>query len=509
MHPIMTLNNGMDVLTQEAIIEDARKRKIKFTTLEEAWKKTTVKVLRTIDADDAADELTERGLCEQTVEMIEQASNWKNMITALREHVMNNRVSGVLRDLGVQPAASALEEIEQTLMEKENAVQMKAEEAEVDYENAKALLEQFSEEVDDLVDTHFTSGIDKALAEDYFNNVILAAVEDAAKEAAPQIFDLTGLVGNVKDIADKGRRWLEKTGNTLSEWFTGERPFIERNPNGIKEKSAAIIQQELQSAMVQLGTKWGNNIEYSSEYNENIKKKVEYVQRNMIKTWKKLGLEENSMLSNLAPVPEGICGIMSKDAVNADVRNIITNTAVAFGTGTGAVIKGLLASAGTYVGLAWIYVYILPLDFIIPGFAEILMVVSAIVATVVYAIAAGKKQEKIKQIEKDITSKMRSQIIEEQFNIKNNIINGDMTKKPPEPGVSVYREFYVSLFKGIVEQQRLDLENVYQERQNVLNKTVEERNKIAEKARIWRTERIEPLRKKMNVMLAEINKIWS
>uniref|UniRef100_UPI004056424D hypothetical protein n=1 Tax=Agathobacter sp. TaxID=2021311 RepID=UPI004056424D len=504
----LILNNRMDVLTQEAIIADARKRKIKFTTLEEAWKKTTLKVLRAIDAEDEADELTELGLCEQTIERIAQASNWKNMITALREHVMNNRVSGVLRDLGVQPAVRALEEIEQTLMEKENVVQMRVEHAEADYQDAKVLLEQFSEEVDDLVDNNFGMGIDKVLAEDYFNHVILKAVENAAKEAAPKIFDLTGFIGNVKDIADKAGRFGAKVVNKVGEIFTGEKLLNEKDPNGIKEKSAAIIQQELQSAMAELGTKWGSTIEYSSEYNENVKKKVEYVQRNMIKTWKKLGLEENSMLSNIVPVPEGICGIMSKDAVNVDVRNIITNTAIAFGTGTGAAIKGLLVSAGTYIGIAWIYIYILPMDFFIPGFAEILMMVSAFVAALVYAVSAGQKQKKMEQIERDIVSKMRSRIVEEQFTIKSNIIEGDMDKNPPEPGVSVYREFYVSLFKGIVEQQRLELEAIYEDRLEILSKTVDQRNKIAEKAHIWRTERIEPLRKKMDVMLSEINEIW-
>lgn len=531
----LMLNNHIDVLTQEAIMEDARKRKIKFTTLNkmtlddaidngvttlenaisdkailhEAWKKTLLNVLHAIDAEDVADELMDRGLCKETVEMIEQASNWKNMITALREHVMNNRVSGVLRDLGIQPATSALEEMEQTLMEKENAVQMKAEEAKVEYENAKALLDKFSDEVESLVDIHFTTAIDKALAESYLNEVILEAVKEAAKEAAPKIFNLTGVKGQAQDIADKVERGVTRAANKVTKLFIGEEQFIESNPNGIKEKSGAVIQQELQSAMVQLGTKWGNNVENSTEYDENVKKKVKYVQREMMKKWKDLGLEENSMLSNLAPMPEGICGVMSKDAVNADVHNVITNTTVAFSTEMGAVIKGLLGGAGVYVGLAWMYVYVAPLDFIIPFFAEILMVLSAVIATVVTAVSAGKKEQKIKQIEQDIASKMKSQIIDEQSTIKQNIIKGDTTKNPPKPGVCVYREFYVMLFGGIVEQQRQDLAHIYQERLTILNKSVEERNKIAEKARSWRTKRIEPLRKKMKVMLTEINEIWS
>lgn len=49
---------------------------------------------------------------------------------------------------------------------------------------------------------------------------------------------------------------------------------------------------------------------------------------------------------------------------------------------------------GTLVGGTWVYYFVLPVDFIIPGFAEIITLAAVIVAAAVYAVAAGKKGEK-------------------------------------------------------------------------------------------------------------------
>lgn len=500
------LENRMDSLTADSIVNDAKKRRTKFTTVEDAWVKTTLKVLRAVDAEDTADELSDLGLCEQTVESISHESKWREMITSLREHVMNNRVAGVLKDLGVQPVHDGLQFIEDALTAREKAASDTENEVKKEYEEAKGLLEKFSEEVDDVVSLHLVQSTDKAFAESYYDDVVLGSIDGTAEMAATEVFKKTGILGNVKNIADKAKRFGERMTNNISEFFSGHRPVYEHEPNGLKEQCNAVISHYYKKQMIEKGHAWSQNLENSIEYTDYIRNKVRYIQRTLGKTWEDLKLDQNELLSNITPFPEDLSGLMSKDAANIDVRNIISNTSAAAQLGISALFKGV--GFGTLVGGTWIYYFVLPIDFIIPGFAEIITLAAVIVAAAVYAVAAGKKAKKVESISEEIKAGLSKTVSSKKSEIIDNIIKGDMKAKPPAPGVSSIRLFYTSLFEGIVEQQRAELDKVYQEKLKDLEKSSAERARIADKAKRWRTEQIEPIRKKLSDMLDEINNIW-
>lgn len=502
------LDNRMDPLTADSILKDAAKRHAKFTTVEDAWRKTTLKVLRAIDAEDTADELVDLGLCGQTVESVARESKWKEMITSLREHVMNNRVAGVLKDLGVQPVLEGLQSIEDALAHREKAASDTEETVKKEYKEAQKLLKQFSDEVEDIVSLNLGQSIDKIFAGSYYDDVVLGSINEAADTAAPGVFKLTGIVGNLKDIADKAKRVWEKSVNNVSEFFTGKRPLFEHDPHGIKEKCNAEINRCYRKQMIELGHAWSKDLESSVEYIEHIKNKVRHIQKSLLKTWDSLGLDENELLSNITPFPNDLSGLISKDAANIDVRDIISNTAFAAQIGISAIAKGVGMGFGTLVGGTWIYYFVLPVDFIIPGFAEIITLASVIVAAAVYAVAAGKKAKKIESISEEIKAGLSKALSSKKSEIIDNIIKGDTNAEPPAPGVSCIRLFYTAFFDGIVEQQRTELENVYKEKMEDLKKSSAERARIAGKANKWRTERIQPIREKMVDMLNEINSIW-
>lgn len=505
---LLFLNNRMDSLTADAIVKDARKRHAKFTTVEDAWLKTTVKVLRAIDAEDAADELADLGLCEQTIESVSRESKWKEMITCLREHVMNNRVAGVLKDLGVQPVRDGLKSIEDALAAREKAANDTEKEVKTEYEEAKRLLKKFSDEVEDVVSFNLSPSADKAFAGSYYDDVILASIDQAAEMAAPEVFRLTGIIGNLKDIADKAKRFGERMLNNVSEFFSGKRPIFEHDPNGLKEQCNAIINRYYRRQMVEKGHAWSQNLEDSVEYTEHIRNKVRHIQKSLLKTWEELKLDQNELLSNIKPLPEDLSGLISKDAASVDIRDIISNTAAAAQLGISALFMGVGIGFGTLVGGTWIYYFVLPVDFIIPGFAEIITLAAVIVAAAVYAVAAGQKAKKIGSISEEIKAGLSKIVSSKKKEITDNIIKGDMAALPPAPGVSYIRLFYKSLFEGIVEQQRTQLDRVYQEKMLDLQKSSAERERIADKANQWRTERIEPIRKKLSDMLDEISDIW-
>ncbi len=505
----LLLNNQMDSLTADSIIRDAKSyKKLIFNTLEEAWLQTTRKVLIKIEAEDTANELSNLGLCEQTIASISRESKWKEMITSLREHVMNNRVSGVLKDLGVQPVYDGLKSIEDALTAKEKIINETEKEVKTKYEEAKKLLQKFSEEVEDVISINLTQSADKAFAGSYYDDVVLGAIDDTGNIAAEEVFKETGIKGNMKDVADKIKRIGEKTGNNVVEFFTGDRPIYEHEADGLKEKCNAIISRHYKKQMLEKGHAWSQDLEYSMEYIDNIKTKVRHIQRSLLKTWEELGLDENEFLSEITPLPKDLSGLISKDAVKVEVRDIISNTTMATQLGISSLFTSVGIGFGTLVGGTWIYYFVLPMDFIIPGFAELITLASVIVTAVVYKIASKKKDEKIEAIAEEIKAGLAKTVSSKKKEIITNIIQGNMNTNPPTPGVSCIRLFYESLFTGIIEKQREELDRVYKEKMEEMKKTSEEREKIAQKANKWRTEHIKPIRAKLKSMLDEINNIW-
>lgn len=505
---LLLLENQMDSLTAQAIITDAKKRRVKFSTVEEAWLKTTLKVLRSIDADDMADELSEQGLCQETVDSIQHESNWKEMVTSLREFVMTNRAAGVLKDLGVQPVHDGLKFIEEALAQREKAASDTEEQVKEEYDKAKKLLDEFSDEVEDVVAINLSQSADKIFAESYYDDVVLAAIDVAAEAAAPEIFKQTGLMGNLADIGDKLKRLGEKSANAVTGFVKGKRYLVEHDPNGLKEKCNAIISSHYRRAITEKGHAWSQNLEASVDYTENIKNKVRHIRKLLSKTWENLELGKNELLSDNFPAPDSLTGLISKEAVSIEVIDIVSNTAAAAQTELASILKFLGTRMGTVVCGTWIYFFILPADFVIPGFAEIITVVSVALATLVYAISHKKRELKIEFLKEEIKSGLSKTVASEKKKIVERIMKGDRNADPPALGVSYIRLFYVTLFEAIIEQQRLDLDNVYNEKLNDLRKSSEDRDRIARKANNWRTKRIEPIRRKLAGMLDDIGRIW-
>ena len=163
---------------------------------------------------------------------------------------------------------------------------------------------------------------------------------------------------------------------------------------------------------------------------------------------------------------------------------------------------------GAFVGLAFVYMFILPLDFVIPFAAEIVTILSGAVAAVVYAVSENQKEKKIQQIQLQIAKDLRNGLVADKTKILKNILEGDPNANPPTHGISFIRSFYVELFKAAVKQQRQTLEKNYKQALNDLAMSQAARDALAEKAHNWRTQRIEPLRVRLDDVLAQIRSIW-
>lgn len=329
---MLLLTGKMDSLTEKSIRMDACKRHIcngssvemctlpvrididkdhnkkkpcshKCIPLEEAWQKTTAKVLRAIDADEVADELMKQGLCEATVRLIDQASHWRETITKLREHVMNNRAAGVLRDLGVSPVSSALIDIENALETREKSLNETVDEVEQQYKEAETLFHQFSEEVEGIISVHLNESSDEALANDYYRKVVLAAIDDAAANATPKVFgETTSFTGNVQGVWNKAKRAVQKGINVVSDTFADTELVTVSSQDDVETRCSAIINSCFRRAAVEKGTAWSADLEHSSVYTNQIKNKVRYIQNSLSNVWKSLNLDQNALLTEISPV---------------------------------------------------------------------------------------------------------------------------------------------------------------------------------------------------------------
>lgn len=485
----------------------------KCISLETAWQKTTIKVLRAIDEEEVADELINQGLCEATVRLIDQASHWREMITKLREHVMNNRAAGVLRDLGVSPVASALMDIENALETREKSLNETVDELERQYKEAETLFHQFSEEVEGIISVHLNESSDEALANDYYKKVVLAAIDDAAANAAPKVFgETTSFTGNVQGVWNKAKRKVQKGINAVSDWVADTDLVTVSRQDDVETRCSAIVNSCFRRAAVEKGTAWSADLEHSSVYTNQIKNKVRYIQNSLRSVWKNLDLDQNALLAEISPAGENVklSGWIGEDTSKllGNFQNIKEIGTGREGLDFGALLQAMGVGVGAFVGGAYIYLFVLPLDFIIPGFGDLMLLASVGIAALIYRFSSSQREKRIEVIRQKIKENLRNALSEKMDEIERNIIEGDNNTCPPSPGVSVFRKFYVKAFNTILSEQEKELKDAYEERRKALEKTEEERKMLAEKAKNWREKKIRPIREKLDEILAKINQIW-
>ena len=128
-----------------------------------------------------------------------------------------------------------------------------------------------------------------------------------------------------------------------------------------------------------------------------------------------------------------ISGFISKDISKSYVKLAI-NTALSLNFDIGSIVDALLSGAATYIAGSWIYVYMLPVDFIIPGFGTIMAAIAGVVAGLIYFFNQNRRQEHIKELENKIASSLRDEIRKRKRTIINNIIDGHMESDTPSAG---------------------------------------------------------------------------
>lgn len=162
------------------------------------------------------------------------------------------------------------------------------------------------------------------------------------------------------------------------------------------------------------------------------------------------------------------------------------------------ILKGFGAGYGAMVGLTYVYLFVLPLDFIVPGAAEIIAVAGVVIGALVSWLSSSARKSKKLQEKKDalrlgllnkftdLTFK-KSQIQRLQSGDEDN----------PIAGLKIYRLFYENVFKDILDQTRKNLDRRAKEALAAASEGQSERQEIAEEAKEIRETIVRPLQDAM------------
>ena len=517
----MIADGTLDPLSEQGLLEDAEKAGVSHNSAEEAWKNTTMAALGRLNNFNLLAQVGNATLKpdSEIFQQIRDFSLWDEMIFSLRSHILQNRAAGVLLDLGARPVVKTLESIERTLQLREEAAEIDIITLKAQYESANRILEEFSERVKTELEENFTKDIDEALARDYYDKVLFDSIEETAKIAAPQIFDSTNLMDNIRAL--------------VTNLLVQKIPFIDMfinvdgltTPDTIKKRCSNIISNNYKIIVSKKIAAWSQTLEESNAYRINVRNSVLNTRDRLQQIWKELALEENSLLIDIDPIPSDLTGSMKAD-VNAFEFQFSGDTTSQAQFDFMNIIKSLLAAGGTYMGGAWIYIYLLPSSFIIPGIGPILLGLSILVALFVKDLGNNNRAEQIDAIRQDIIKDMRNKLIDERDAIENKIIQGSVSEQeildptssynslPPDvkkqlsAGLKIVRLFYMMFFKGTIEQQKVKLEAKYNQALAELELSQEERDRIKSKAIECRTEKIAPLRENLAKVEHEITKIF-
>ena len=498
------LQGTLDDLSAQGILKDAEIFEFDHDTVEDAWKNTTTQALMQIGSTKSAMKISTMHLtpdgevlqeqrrmqCHDILQEIRAISRWDEMIFSLRSHIFKNRTAGVLLDLGARPVIKALESIEQTLKQREDMSERSSEIIEARHNEAKRILDEFSAEADTVLRKEFSDDIDRALAQDYFNEVLLGAVDDAAKSAAPQIFNATGIFENIGNAVGGV---CTKIGN----FFRAKNK--KKHHVTLEEQCNNIVSVSYKESVATKSTNWSKNLEiYNRTYEYHVRQTVQRVQRDLRSIWERLKLKNNNLLDNIDPVPESLTGSLQTDVRSHYLR--VSN----IDTTAGAKSEAWSAFRYTIAGFSTLGI-LMPVIIAIPGFGWIFAIGASVVASIVNGIF-NNDDEKIAAIKDKIASSLRSNFTAKSSEIQKTIVDGDSHKK--SPGIKAIRGFYVELFKNKIADQKIALDAEYNHMLAELALSTEERERIKLKAEKIRTDKITPLREDVAKIEQEIADIW-
>lgn len=462
-----------------------------------AWVSSTENAMRDIRAEGYRD-FEELGLCEASVQLALNASRWNETMRDINDYIIKNRGRAMLIGQVLNPILDDLHVIEARLKQDEANAKANADEMQKAYDDALAAYQTFCDESAGIIDQYISSDWDQAIADDIYEKVLLTSAGNAATVAAKELSQNQSLIKSLGDVGTKLR-------NRVGGFFG-----MDHAKSKLEAQSERIIQNALRDQIQLLYTAWTEDFEDSLLYRTIVKGNVENVMLRMKDLWNSMNLDANDLLSATkkcmdASLPKGT---FSEDAqqiqLSAERLSGILDTPNDLGGSLLNAMKGIGAGYGTMVGLAAIYLYVLPMDFVIPGAAEIIAIVGIIVGALVNHFASEKtKDNRLAKQAAKLESEIKDQLLKDKPKLTKQLIEG----KDSHSGVRMFRLFYEAAFKDALDKAMNSLKKDSERALEQARKSDEERKKIGQTAREIREKLINPTTASAAELRGEIEEI--
>ena len=373
------------------------------------------------------------------IAFIRELSGLDKIIEKLENAVIEQKAKSILIDNGSEKVIELLKQVEADLQVVEQAALSDEEKVKADFEAAERKLQQFETFCEDELEILDDAVIDRSLALDYWEQVIVASIDEVAEKAAIRI-------SNVH---------LNEVRQDVNE---------------------QIVNEVFSEVVLPKATNWANDIRSgeNAAFNSLMDSKIKKIIRNTEKEWELL-LEEQPLLSGL-PVPTPVIGtdVMATDFVDSVVAKTPGISKDVFvGSATGFAIGATIGS------------------FIFPGVGT---AIGGFLGGVIGA-AAGEGMGTDKR-EKFIREELKKELTQ---NIVLGDSSGNETKNSilakQEKRMRVLREGIINAFQAAYADTQTAFATRQAEALKIYEHETAQRKAIAERHAELRTSQIAPLRK--------------
>ncbi len=526
----LILNGTLNETDKNTLLQEAQYNGYDTTDVTEAWVSTTSDVMHDVKGEGYRN-FEDLGLCKESIQLAYKASHWEEMINSIVDYVLKNRSRILLMSRVVRPIQSQLEAIEQSLKNDEETSSATAAELKAKYDQAIKRYEDFQQECESQVNqiinpservsvevatqagaqrTTMTISReeyiwDRAIANNFYDSVFGKCPEKVAELATGRIQTKQTFLNNLGHFFTgiKGR---------LTSIFGSE----ERAQSALEKECAIIMKESMEAALTPLIINWQQNFESSGTYNTVIRNPIHNLNQIIRSIWTNKGMDENEILKNLR---EQLETNLPRGEITNDVKNVrisnstLTNILDKNTDLSGAVVdtlKGVFGGTMATYGIAYVYIYVLPANFIIPFAAEILTVILLAATALIAKFASSARQERNKlELQNSLRDGIRNSLQDPAERAAKifELEDGDSTKDPKVPGLSIYRLFYYVAFENAIKSCGELLQSQATQAEEDARKGDAERQRIAQIAKNIREEKIQPLQTAMENLKRKVDEI--
>ena len=498
---IMILRGKLDEAGEKKLLEEAEQLGCNAKNVKEAWLETTDHVMQEVRAEGYRDFFS-MGLCEESVALVYKASMWEETMDAILQYVLKNRGRILLLDYVANPVKSVLSDVESTLLTDEQSADETAGALIEIYRDALRKYERFKGICSMKIREWIRTDWDRLIAGDLYSAVYERCPVKASELAAYKI-------KNRQTFLNKMGHLFTSMGNKVKGWFG-----YAATDSTLTRECKAIINDALKAATEPLLIAWMNSFEKSTFYMNTVLASVKNLRRDIEDVWKESGLD-SKILEEVyrkieAKMPEGVFSrdieniVLSRDSLK---KILGENLQINIGGTLVDILKGIAGGYAVAVGLTYIYLYVLPLDFVIPFAAEIIAAVFLVVSSIFAIFASSnRKQKDLEKLRLDLQHELEKAFRDTTTRDAtiSKLAAGDSQKN--STGTQIYRKFYTEAFDSAVAQGEQILLEKLKKAEEDAKSGEEERAKIATEARQIKDEIIAPIQERLKCLEEEVLK---